>query len=262
MTHTCLRGEQLELVAARPPDDPLRREAEACARCRAGLMAFAAFIDPFDVPEEAGLEEADACLGAILEAGTAGRLKPHRPDGDGKLVEARPGPRAFPASPSPDRSTGRFATEGRWLDRFSLIFGRPALRPVWVVVIVFLAVWGGRESGWIHRPAGDAIDLRGESGAVGVSMETFEPSRSADGSVVVSWRAVPEADRYSIVLFDVALRETARIAAGGELSLRVDRGLLLPSAGTGPLFWSVIADRGGDEIARSEIRALPRMTTR
>lgn len=243
MIHTCVRGEDLAVIEALPSGDPRRRDAEACARCRARLMAFASFVAALDVPAEAGLEEADARLAAILEARTGGRVKGDHDWRDGTPVD--------------DGDKAAAAEGRRWLDRLLVVFGRPALRPAWAAVVVLLAVWGVRESGLIQRPGDRSIELRGESGRSPGGIETLDAVMAADGSMVVAWKAVPGADRYAIVVCDASLRETSRVEAGPELSGRLDSDLSGRASGSDPLFWGVVAYRGGDEIARSEIRSVP-----
>lgn len=251
--HVCVRGEDLATIAAAPLDDPVRREAEACARCRARLLAFAAFVEPLDPPDAAGIDEADAALAARLEATTGGRVRA----GAGVIPMMPLAQERAPALAGRSPRTSADASPARWSARVIAIFGRPALRPAWALAVVLLMAWGAWESGWLQRPGGEGIELRGESGVPGDRFGTREASAEADGAVRVSWSAVPGADHYAVIVCDASLREAGRVEAGVETTARLDPALLRRLSAEGPLFWGVIASRGGDEIARSEIAPLP-----
>jgi hypothetical protein len=279
MDHICLRDEDLPGMAALPVDSPARRPWESCVRCRARVAAFAEFLQPSVAGAGREWEEADARLAAALESEIGGGPVPERaPAGERTAPDAGrplPGYGASRSGPA-DGSARRLF---RWL-------WQPSLRPVAavaVVVVVLVTIQGIRR---IDRPESDAIVLRDGTAQTAAALEPREVKRLSDGALSLSWSPADRADRYEVALYGEDLVERKRLDAANNLSLTVpagewsalagssSAGLTGPAATTGatgatdsigassrargaaPLFWRVIAYRGGDVIAQSKIRSV------
>lgn len=240
MTHTCLRDEELAVVAERP-DNERRQEIEQCASCRSRLAAFRSFLRAADVPPGARPAEADARLGDTLEAeifGAAGR----QAGAEGSSRKAAP--------------TGRIR-RGRSAGEFLRHLWRPRLRPAWGAAVVLLAFLGVRSTGLLGPPRPHEPILRDGGGATGAAIELNEPALEASGAVRLSWVAPPESDRYEVILHGPGFVEKIRLDAGPEPACTVPVELIgRLAAPRDPLYWRVVAYHGGDRIAESRIAPL------
>jgi len=128
-------------------------------------------------------------------------------------------------------------------------------RPVWaaaVVVLVCLVAWRL----W-DRPGpmpGERI-LRGEANTPAV-IATAPPRWIEGGELHLSWAAHPEAEGYAIDFLLPSGIEVARRETNGlSYAIPTDSLRSMTAAGS-ELIWRVSVLRGGDEIARSQPRAL------
>jgi len=213
-----LDEERLIELAALPPDDPRRLEAERDPEARAWLLEYEAFVA---VPPLSAAERADA-------AAAAGRAFAAGKAATG--AASRPAPAPIPLRPA------RGVTPARWLAAAA------------AVAVVAGGVWlAGRP--WERG----SRELRGVDSAPAA---TARASGTREGGVVLRWEAVPGADGYAVeVLRDLAT--FARFEAGAACTLVIP-GSALADAGDGPLLWRVVAFEAGEEASTSPPRPLPR----
>ena len=215
----CFQVEQLEAVAAWPDGDPRRRHLDGCARCRARLAEYRAFVAPPDVPEHARLEEADARLAAMLE-------------------------RELAVAPHPARA----AVAARSAPWWSRLFAPPS-RPAWGLALTVLVIVAGG-AWWASRP-GTSV-MRGAR--VRAGLETH--ASVSDSAVVLTWKPVEGAERYQVRFYSTDLAELATLSAPAtRLDLR-HGALPDPLPGGVTVLWQVAALRGGDTIATSRTRSV------
>lgn len=221
----CLADETLPIVMQLAPDDPARRHLKDCARCRARVAAVAAFVQAQVPPEGARPDDADRRLAAILDQEIYGR-----------------------SSGSPARRGPRESREGG-LGSILRMLWRPALRPVWAIGFVVLAVVTVRELG---PSRDDRIILREDGKRAASAPLPMEPITDASGRLTLRWSPYAEATHYTVVLLGEDLEERGRIDAGGNTSCALpDETSSLLRAGS-HMFWRVIAQRDGDTVASSK----------
>jgi hypothetical protein len=222
MTDGCFRLDELESVLDLDPDDPRRRHLADCPVCRARLAAYRAFIA--EGPPQAGSEpgRAEAELGVFLERMIRGGVETQT--GDGFMARLR----------------------ARRLPKRILVPGMAVAAAAVVILIIALHPFSNGDG---RHPA----SLRGVDSPTAVAL-SVQPAVVGEGTVTFSWTRLPGSDRYEVRLFDTKLELIARFEAGRDTSL-VLRADVLPKA-DGPLFWRVMAFRGGDEIARSRLLSL------
>ena len=128
-TGECLKIEEIAELVSSTADDPRAAHLESCPRCRARLMSYKKFID---ATSARGFkpEEAQAYLEAALD-------------------------REISSSTERPRQSGR-----SWIQEFLGRLWQPALRPIWAIGIVVLAVWGIQEVRESDHGASDTIILR------------------------------------------------------------------------------------------------------
>lgn len=212
----CIPPEDLERVAALPPDDPLRRHVAACPRCSALLDTYALFVDPGAAADAPHVAVADARLTAFLAREIGGA--------------------PAPARPAPAR--------GSWLERR---FG-PALRPALAfgaiaIVVAGIALWP-RAAG--HAPS-EAL-----RGGPGVPAPVVREARLDATGLRVAWSAAPGADDYEVRVYSAELAELARMNANGDTVLTVSPPALTFRVVPGqPLLVRVFALQGGAVLADS-----------
>jgi hypothetical protein len=140
---------------------------------------------------------------------------------------------------------------------------RRAARPIWrfalaaaAVLVVGLglgrALWSGGSHAGGEAPRGYV--LRGDAPRDEIAVL---PVRDGEARRLrLAWHAFPGADAYRVALHGTDLAELAAVAAGADTSLEIDPAALTGAAAA-PLFWRVVALRGGDEIAGSPLHPLP-----
>lgn len=241
MTHTCLRDEELALLAERT-GDPRLREVEQCASCRSRLAAFRSFLLAADVPAGARPEEADARLRSALDT----------------EIYGSPREAALPAAHRQDPPpAGDRHPEGGVPGRFFRSLWRPGFRLAWGAAIVILAFVGIRSSGLLGPGGGESTVLRdgGRAGAPG--MQIVDPVRDPSGALRLGWSAVAGADRYEVVVHGEGFAERERIDAGARTGCVIPaESLATLAAAGGTLYWRVLAYQKGDLVAQSRIAPL------
>lgn len=214
----CYRAENLGEVIAAIRQGKHPAHLDACARCRALVASYQAFLDPPDLPTSAELED------------VARRVR--IPVAAGAVPESQETPLGF-------------------LRRLMRVFEIPWLRPAVAAGLVGLAVivyLGVRPEG-IFEPRSGV--LRGDVPATSATVRLLPMQAAADGGLILTWQAVPEADAYAVIFYRVDLSEIARreIAAGTTLTLRPEE--LAPLRAGEPRYWQVVAQRSGAELMRS-----------
>jgi hypothetical protein len=80
-----------------------------------------------------------------------------------------------------------------------------------------------------------------------------------DGGVKLAWNAFATADGYTVVFYSPALEELGRVDAGAQTVFVVPAAKLPQAyAQGGAVLYRVIANRGGDEVARSSVGTIRR----
>jgi hypothetical protein len=236
MSGKCLSLDELKTVQSHPVDEPRRRHFDRCPRCRARFASYHDFLEPAAPAIGSRPREADAHLAATLDREIYGDPA----DEQGSLPKDEP------------------EQEGL-LGRFLQSLWRPALRPFWAVGIVVLAVFGIRGVRDWQADQGDRIILRQGPGVTAVAVEVEGVEIRPDGTVLLSWTSVADADRYQVSLLGSELLELHRLDAGLETSIAVSTDVLSELGNLDrTLFWQVHAFRGGDEIASSKLQQLDR----
>lgn len=152
------------------------------------------------------------------------------------------------ATRSPARPAARPGAS--WWDGFLAPAWKPALAMAGVIVVVAGVLMWPRLDG---RP-GEPV-LRGEAPANRLAIVMTD--RGARG-VELRWSPIPEADLYEVRMFSESLEEIGRIGtADTSLVFSPDR---LPEGQpkSGTLLLRVIALRGGDELASSDVQTVER----
>jgi len=219
----CYRVEDLGQVIAAIRRGQRPAHLETCPRCRSLVTSYQAFLDPPDLPTSAELEDVARRVRIPVAAGAASAPE-----------EARPGV----------------------VQRLMRHFELPWLRPVAAVGLVGLAVivyLGVRPDGIFRSPS---HVLRGGAPTAGAVLQPLPPQAAADGSVILAWRAVPEAQVYVAIFYRPDLSEIARRGSVGDTTLTLGPEELAPLRAGEPLYWQVMAVRSGAEFARSTPREL------
>lgn len=219
--------EDLAALAALPPDDPRRREAEARPGVAARLRAYEEFAAPGDLPPSEKLAEAEERLGALLEREIGVEIP--------GAVRARPPAR-------------RAVLEGSWLARLLAPPRRPLLAAAVVIVVAgsgLVMTLGRRDSAPVYR-GGETTGARGGWEARLVS------SPLPSGGVRLTWAPAAGADGYAVVFLSADLVEVARVSGVRETAFALAPGTLPAGLASGAeVLWRVVALRGADEIGSS-----------
>jgi hypothetical protein len=228
VSHHCLAPEELESVRVLSPEDPRRREAEACPRCRGLLVSYDEFLEDRSVPPGVDPERAAPQLRDAFERA---------------LGEARgPARAARPAR----------ATERKMRPWWAALLGP---RLAWGAAVAIVAV-AGLYAGAHWRPlardeevlrtAPDSSEARGQDRPV-----LLEPRAVAVG-LELRWRSTPGADAYRVVFLGEDLAQLASLGpAPDTVAVLVAAHLpsgLLPGR---TVAWQVEALQGGYVIKAS-----------
>jgi hypothetical protein len=214
MQTECIDGERIAEVSDLPADHPLRRHVADCPRCRNLLRSYQKFVLAEPVAGFAG----DAAL-RTLDA----------------LIASKVGERS--AASRPAQSTSRFSLRG-------FLRPVPLLAAAAVCALVAVVVW--RQS---QGP--DDILLRNESPSPAAALAPAEVR--PDGSILLSWTAVPGADAYQVRIYGPGFTEVYRHPDVAETSAVIDRSSLpsdLPPQLD--LLWRVYALQSGDVVQVSD----------
>lgn len=212
--------EPLELLALieAGPDASLEAHLSACPRCAALAASFRAF-EAAEPGSGADDEDAERRLtGAVLAALDEGPA------------------RSEPAPSSPPL---------RWL-----------WAPAAIAATLLLVVGGWQLVEPWRSAKSPSGSYRGESRS---ALQLSDPMARADGALLLAWRSAgPEGDiRYEISILGADLGERARREVSADTTIALDRNELRRLAASGePLYWEVVARRGGRELLRSEIVTL------
>ncbi len=220
--------QRLDELLALPEGDPRRERALADPAVRALYDSYRTFMaaDTTGVP---GLDRADDALarlrGAMIMDGGA----------DVRV-------------PASARVDSRGDTPW-WRALFA-----PALRPALafaVLVVAAGAAWFAMRPG---TPEGVVV-LRGNRGG---DLQLL-PARGTERGVQLTWRRVPEADRYEVVFYTSQLTQIATLGETADTTALVPRSMrtMLQRGGTEVLY-RVVARSAGDEIEHSPVSTLPR----
>lgn len=137
-----------------------------------------------------------------------------------------------------------------WWTRVRRSFSSPKMLVPALVAMAVIAIGVWRWQPWVDR----SLEVRStEVSSPGVVIESTRTN--PDGSVEVAWRAFPSADAYAVRVLRADLTEIRRIGPVTATTARIDDAGL-PS-GT-KFYCQVVALQGGDRIASSPIRKLPR----
>ncbi len=230
MTDRCLGDEELAGLEGLPADDPRSRHVGACPHCRARLRSYREFMAEAEPPASPRECAARAAVSAALDREILGT--------------ARRGPDAAPSTPRRVRRSFDWLTGPAW---FPVL--RPALAAAAVVLIAFGVMQLARQPG----EGGPSGVLRGRS-ADGSAAVTAARVVLPDGRTAVLWKRLPWADGYQVVLFGADLVELGRVEVADDSLMVLTAGSLPAAASREPaLSCRVVARRGGDEIARSNI---------
>ncbi len=216
----CYPVEALGEVAALAAGHARLAHLALCPRCRARLAEYRCFMAA-EAPAGSDVEDADRRLGALLR-------------------------RPRPALAAPARTAAPIRPARRAL--------RPALALA-AVLAAALGLWRVTGGGG-PAPDGGRL-LRGAGPEAAGAPAPLSVLALPDGRLRLSWRAVEDADAYTVALHAPDLTELVRLPAGTATSLEVDPAALRAVGPEGGArHWLVVASRGGDEIARSPLRPL------
>lgn len=203
--------------------DPRRMHLDDCPRCRARLIAFRSFLERRPLPAGADPGDARRRLSAAIRAESEreGRPRPSRP------------------------RLPRF-----W--RIQILW-KPALALIAASMLVVLLLRPAGHGPDVHSPADHSpadgsLVLRGQPSASMPLVADWAP----EGSVRLSWPAVPSAEGYRVMLYGTDLEEIARLEAGRDTMLVLTAAQVArlgPSGGA--VFWRVATLAGGEPVSVS-----------
>jgi len=214
-------------------------ERDEDVRARAGELIHREFVDPHELPEPAEQARAEARLQETLEREIGVPLGPVDVPGAARR------PALFPTV----RAENGLDEVFRWL------IGA-AWKPAIAVVQLVVGTWTYGVMLEKKSPV-----MRGREAVTGGELVLAPPVTRADGSVLLSWSPLSDAERYAVVFQSPDLVEIGRLTdiTGTTLGLSA-RALPDGLAPGGSVLCRVVALRGADEIARSKTIAvtLPR----
>lgn len=220
----CLRDDELERIGEWSADDPRRRHAESCPRCRARRLAFASFMAAEPEPGSRPGEARAALLDRVRrERGVPGASTP--PDGGIR-------PAAMPPS---SRRRG---------------WGRGSLLALAAGIAIVIAGVAGLRVRAPHPPGlerGPALS-RSIPRAIGAEVT---PER-----VRFTWTGVAAAERYRVTLLGGDLRARYTSDAVADTFLVLPLPLAEGLRGTDIALWQVTALREGEVVAESAPRGI------
>ncbi len=225
MADPCFDPEKFDELLDLPQGDPRKEHLAGCSACRSLLLAYRRFLDPSDLPNGAQPGPAGKELSRFLaEQLDKDSSEPSVPPFSSRLLAALTGP---------------------WL--------RPGLALVAVFLIIGVF--------WVN---GDGPSLPGHSGVVrdlpaedAMTWRLLPPARLEAGGLELAWEPYLEAESYRVQLLDASLLELGSFDSAR--APRFEIGAASIAALTGEArFWRVLAISGGDEVARSGTRSLPR----
>ncbi len=213
MTHDCVDAAHIAEIIDLPADDPMRRHADTCPRCRTVLASYRAFMQA-EVDPDAGIDSARATLDTWI---------------DSRPVPRGPAPESMPARGVP--------------------FIRRFLRPVpvlaTVAALVLVAVF------LRPSPERETSALRGVADSTPSSIALQPATFRADGSIVLAWNAVAGADHYEVRIYGPDLTDVFRAGTEGTTIVVARAALPADLPAHYDLTWRVVAMKNGDAIDTS-----------
>jgi hypothetical protein len=210
----CIDSEGIADVVELPADHPTRRHVEDCPRCRNLLRSYQKFVSAEPVAG-AGIADAHHTLDA--------------------LIASKVGKRSAVTRPSSMRLAGVFR---------GFLRPAPLVAAAAVCALVTVVVWQ-------QSRGPESLRLRSQptSQTSGLPPADVRP----DGSIHLSWAAVPGADAYQVRIYGPNFTEIYRHPSVAETSVVIDRSSL-PSDLPPQLdvLWRVYALQTGDVIGTSE----------
>lgn len=213
METQCIDIERIAEVVDLPADHSMRRHVDDCPRCRNLLRSYQKFLRAEPVAG-VGVEAARQKLDA--------------------LIASKVGERS--AAPRPSSS---FSSVLR-----GFIRPVPLLATAAAAVVVAVVVW--------QQSRGPEV-LRLRSGPTSQTAALAPAEVRPDGSIHLSWAAVPGADAYQVRIYGPSFTEIYRHPNVTETSVVIDRSLLpsdLPPRLD--LMWRVYALQAGDVVEASD----------
>ncbi len=227
MDERCFAMEELEAMAALPPQDERRLHVESCPRCAALLASMRSFLEPGAPAPGAHPDAAERHLSAFLQK---------------ELQEGAPVHR---------RDSARLSL----IDRFREMMFRPAFAAVAVATIAVAILLVIRED----DPGQNGILLRGDPESAASMRIPGEVLWLPDGGLQLSWEGHVDTDDYAVIFFAQDLSELARIRSGGEIQLHwMPDQLPDPVLGEARVLWAVAGLREGREVFRTRLAQLER----
>lgn len=240
MSQACIPPDDLGRVLGLPADSPERRHLDACARCGALRSTYREFLEDRSVPSGADPREAGVHLrAAFREVARPGGTSPSR------------------SAVAPAGAGSNFPARLRDLARF---LSRPlVLAPTAAAVLLAIGLYAGRE--WTRSETGPdplrGVERLDHSGAAPIPL--LEVTPSGQEGVEFSWRSVPGATSYEVVVMGDDLADLVRVPVAGDTGCVVRWADLRPAPSPGAfLGWQVVAIRDATPVARSPIGALRR----
>lgn len=215
MSTRCIESERIGEVAELPADHPLRRHVEECPRCRNLLRSYQTFLRAEPVAGF-GIDAERRKLDKLISS---------------KVSEKRP-------------EASRHSPTGFGSMLRGLVRPVPLIAVGAVLVLAAVVVW---------RQARGPEDILLRSGPTSQTAALPLADVRPDGSIHLSWTAVPGADAYQVRIYGPNLTEIYRHPEVAETSIVIDRSLLpsdLPPKLD--LMWRVYALQAGDIIEVSE----------
>ena len=240
MSQPCIPPDDLGRVLGLPADSPERRHLDTCPRCGALRSTYQEFVEDRSVPPGADPREARAHLRAAFReiAGSRG-TSPARaavtPAGAGSNLPARL------------RNLVRDLSRAR-------VLAPPAAAILFVVGLYAILERSPSDTG--PDPLRGA-ERPGQIGAGPISLLPATP-RGPD-CVELSWRSVPGATSYEVVVMGDDLADLGRLPVAGDTCCVVCWADLRPAPPPGTLVgWQVVALRDATLVSRSPIGAIRR----
>ncbi len=228
MEDRCFVAEELDELLDLSPDDSRLVHLETCSACRTLLSSYRQFLVGSNSTADAQFDEAECKLTEFLETW---------------VDEA-------------DSTTKNRRQRPSLLDRLSTMLRGPAIAPALAATFLLVAttMFLTNRDGDDPQPLSGI--LRGDSNLEAHTAIATEASLAIEGGLRLSWRHHPEADAYSILILSEDLRTLKDMELGRVNQVEVEIASLSDDP-TAARFWRIIAFKGGDEIAKSELATLP-----
>ncbi len=203
-----------------PETHPDRTAVEDCPRCASRFLAFRTFLEGRDI---AGADpvEAEKHLSEYVTAQAAAHL-----------------------GPAPAESEG-------WWTRLRRVLSAPRVVMPTLVAVTLIAIGVWRWQPWVDR----SLEVRSTGVPHTSAVMILSVGAAADGSVDIAWEPVESADAYAIRLLRADFTEIHRLGPVTVTTLSI----AASESPDGVRYWQVVALKGGDEIAASPIREMPRL---